>query len=280
MARVVLARAPHAGDGVRRALHRVVSRRAGDCGRGSVRTSTTSASSRSSSRRSCSFVFPLLVVARAASVDRRPLMFPALLCCSWRDRLARLRGGTGILYFIAAFLALATEAVWSAKHLTHGDAGRGTRDLRRLRGALSRRAAARATARASRCCPTPAAASCCCSSLCAVDVSVGRAGVAGTAIWGLAFLLAILNAALFIESAAAALPVLSSGRQRDFVARAAGRGGAKPQPRRPAVRRCWSSSDSRWSWSADTCGALSQAAAPRQRRRMRRKASRTACGWP
>ena len=89
-----------------------------------------------------------------------------------------------------------------------------------------------------------------------------RCRVATTGLWGLALLLAILNAALFIESAARSLPLLSLAGSL-FVARPAGRGGRKRPPRSACCRRCSSSSASRSSWSADYLWA-SESAAPRR----------------
>ena len=69
------------------------------------------------SRRCCSVVFPLLVMrepqASVAGVDL-PGALSARGVIVWRAFAA----DTGVLYFIAAFFALATEAVWSAKYLT------------------------------------------------------------------------------------------------------------------------------------------------------------------
>ena len=151
-------------------------------------------------------VFPLLV-AREPQAASPLLIFPALFLLVsvivWRTFAA----DAGILYFIAAFFALATEAAWSAKYLTSATLAQalitytvfaalylGVPQLARRRGKPLRPEAGGGVVLLL-------------SLMVLVYLSTGP--VAASGIWGLAFLLAILNAALFIESAAAALPLLS-----------------------------------------------------------------------
>ena len=127
-----------------------------------------------------------------------------MLLIAWRA----IATGRGALYYVAAFFAIATQAVWSAAHLT----------LERLGTAVvvyavfgvvatavpivARRMGASAAARVGRrgrAAREPRAA------------AVPLAGtVAPAALWALALLLAIMNAGLFIESAAGGLPLISS----------------------------------------------------------------------
>ena len=150
--------------------------------------------------------FPLLVMQepRAASPA---ILFPALFALValivWRS----FKESTGRLYFIAAFFALVTEAAWSSKflvpetmpgalvtYLAFALLYLGVPHIARRRGTPLRPAAGPG-----------------------VVLLFGLllllyfadARVATTGLWGLALLLAILNAALFIESASASLPILA-----------------------------------------------------------------------
>jgi uncharacterized membrane protein len=152
------------------------------------------------------FVFPLLV-AREPQAASTVLIFPALFALValivWRTFVM----GEGVLYFVAAFFALATEAVWSARYLTastlpqavityiaFGALYLGVPLLARRRGEpLEPRYGGGVVLLA--------------SLVLLLYISVGP--VAATGLWGLALLLAILNASLFIESAAASLPIIS-----------------------------------------------------------------------
>ncbi len=121
------------------------------------------------------------------------------------------RKPTGRLYFIAAFFALVTEAAWSSKFLvpetlpaalaTYGAFALlylGVPHLARRRGTPLRPAAG----------PGVVLLFGLLLLMYFADARVATAGL-----WGLALLLAILNAALFIESASASLPLLALARQ-------------------------------------------------------------------
>jgi len=151
-------------------------------------------------------VFPVLVAQepRAASPSLlfAPL-FALVLAIVWRA----FAEPTGRLYFVAAFFALATEAAWSARYLTPASLGPalityaafallylGVPMIARRRGAPLRPAAAPGIVLL--------------FGLMLLVVFADRR-VAVEGLWGLALLLAILNAALFIESASASLPILA-----------------------------------------------------------------------
>jgi uncharacterized membrane protein len=150
--------------------------------------------------------FPLLVIqdGRAASPWQ---IFPALFALVgvmvWRS----FKEETGRLYFIAAFFALVTEAAWSSKYLTPDTLPQalvtylafallylGVPHLARRRGKPLQPAAG----------PGVVLLFGLLLLMYFADASVAVAGV-----WGMALLLAILNAGLFIESASASLPLLA-----------------------------------------------------------------------
>jgi hypothetical protein len=130
-------------------------------------------------------------------------LFALLLLITWR---AFARNEFGV-YFVAAFFALAAEAAWSARHLT----------IDHLRGALALYAAFGAfylgvPVAARRLGHTLAprwgsGAVLIVSLLLLLFLSAGSVPV--ESVWGLAMLLAILNAGVFVESAAGQLPAIS-----------------------------------------------------------------------
>ena len=150
--------------------------------------------------------FPVLAAVEPSFVAPWPLMGALLalvVLIAWRA----VASGSGSLYYIAAFFAIATQAVWSAVHLT----------LERLDMAVAIYVAfglvslgvpvvARRISRPLR----PAWGG-------GVVLLLGLSllfflslgSVAPAALWALALLLAITNAALFIESAAGRLPTVS-----------------------------------------------------------------------
>jgi hypothetical protein len=160
-----------------------------------------------------SYVAPLLLFAFAMLVrTERGALSPALLFAAlfvlagliaWRA-IAAAQGG---LYFIAAFFALAAEATWSEQHLM-------TESLRTammLYGAFGLFAigvpiAARKAGRPLE--PKNGAGIVLIAGL-ALLLFLAWSPLAPAAIWGLALLLAILNAALFVESAAGRMPAIS-----------------------------------------------------------------------
>ena len=151
-------------------------------------------------------VFPVLVAQEKQAASPALVFLPLfglILPIVWRS----FSESTGRLYFIAAFFALATEAAWSVRYLTPATLWPalsvyaafavlylGVPMIARRRGAPLRPAAAPGIVL-----------------LLGLMLLMAFADrrVAAEGLWGLALLLAILNAALFIESASARLPLLS-----------------------------------------------------------------------
>ena len=152
------------------------------------------------------FVFAVIAYSYPAAASPWPLFAPLLglvVLCAWRA-IALEQGG---LFFAASFLAVAAEAVWSARHLT----------VERLPAAVSIYAlfgivtsavplVARRLARPLR--PAAGGGLVLLASL-GLLLFLSSGSIAPFALWSLALLLAILNAGLFIESAAVRMPALS-----------------------------------------------------------------------
>ena len=154
------------------------------------------------------FVFPVLAGIEPAAA-RPQLLFPALFALAvvlaWRG----VASNTGTYYYIAAFFTLAAEAVWSLRYLTPGTLAAGLALFtafamlhigvpvmtRRVHRPLTPQGGAGIVLLA--------------STILLLFLAAGPSTPTG--LWGLAFLLAVLNAAMFVESAAAALPALSIG---------------------------------------------------------------------
>jgi uncharacterized membrane protein len=151
-------------------------------------------------------VFPLLVIQepRAASA---PLLFGPLFALVALIVWRAFSEPTGRLYFIAAVFALATEAAWSSKFLVPETLAPamatylafallylGVPHLARRRGTPLQ--------------PTAGPGVVLLAGLLLL-MYFADARVATAGLWGLALLLAILNAGLFIESASASLPLLA-----------------------------------------------------------------------
>ena len=152
------------------------------------------------------FVFP--VIARIEPAVAAPLklfapLFALMVLVAWRA----LATGEFPLYFIAAFFGMAAEAAWSAAHLTD-DHLRAALVLYAAFGAyyfgvplVARRAGRVMEPR------WGGGAVLIASLLLLLFLAAGSHPAA--ALWGLAVLLTILNAGIFIESASGELPVLS-----------------------------------------------------------------------
>jgi uncharacterized membrane protein len=150
--------------------------------------------------------FPLLIVndpLAAAPWRTFPVLFALIAIIVWRA----FAEPTGRLYFIAAFFGLAAEAAWSSKFLTP----------QTLPAALATYGAFallylgvphRARRRGTPLQPTAGPGVVLLFGLMLL-MYFADARVAVAGLWGLALLLAILNAALFIESASARLPLLA-----------------------------------------------------------------------
>ena len=152
------------------------------------------------------FVFAVIAYSYPADASLWPLFAPLLglvVLCAWRA-MALEQGG---LFFAASFLAVAAEAVWSARHLT----------VERLPAAVTIYVlfgvvtsavplVARRLARPLR--PAAGGGLVLLASL-GLLLFLSSGSIAPFAVWSLALLLAILNAGLFIESAAVRMPALS-----------------------------------------------------------------------
>ena len=150
--------------------------------------------------------FPVLAALEPAFVAPWPLMGALLglvVFIAWRAATASV----GPLYYIAAFFAIATQAVWSAQHLTNERLGTAVLiytafGLVSLGVPVAARRAGRALE------PAWGGGAVLLLGLCLLFfLSLGS--VAPAALWALALLLAIANAALFVESAAGRLPLVS-----------------------------------------------------------------------
>ena len=150
--------------------------------------------------------FPLLVIQEPRSASA-PLIFGPLFALVALIVWRAFSEPTGRLYFIAAFFALVTEAAWSAKFLVPETLAPamatyvafallylGVPHIARRRGTPLQPASG----------PGVVLLLGLLLLLYFADARVAAAGL-----WGLALLLAILNAGLFIESASASLPVLA-----------------------------------------------------------------------
>jgi hypothetical protein len=152
------------------------------------------------------FVFPVLAAIEPAFV-RPLLMFATLLVLvtiiAWRTAVE----SAGTLYFVASFFAIATQAVWSGAYLTE-DRLRVAVLIYTIFGLVSMAAPvlARRTGREFR--PKWGSGVVLLASL-ALLAFVSLGPVSAAALWALALLLAIMNAALFIESASGGLPRIS-----------------------------------------------------------------------
>ena len=150
------------------------------------------------------FAFPVL--AKIEPVFASPLvlfgvLLGLVLLCAWRA----VATSEAFLYFIAAFFAVGAQAVWSAEHLTVDRLGTVV-VLYGVFGLLNAGvpAVARRIGRTLE--PQWAAGIMLLASL-GLLTYLASGALAPVALWALALLLAMLNAALFIESASARLPV-------------------------------------------------------------------------
>ena len=152
------------------------------------------------------FLFPVLMRVEPAAAE--PAMLFALLAgleilVAWRAIAER----QGAAYYTAAFSAVAAQAVWSAQFLTLERLGTAFA-IYTIFGliALSVPVAARRAGRPLE--PAWGGGAVLLSSL-ALLLFLSLGPVAPAALWALALLLAILNAALFVESAGGGLPAVA-----------------------------------------------------------------------
>jgi hypothetical protein len=149
------------------------------------------------------FVFAVLAYSNTTDASPWTLfapLFALVVSCAW----GAIALEQGSLFFVASFLAVAAEAVWSATHLTAG----------RLSAAVAVYAlfgitttavpiVARRMARPLR--PVAGGGLVLLASV-ALLMFLSAGSIAPVALWSLALLLAILNAGLFIESAGTRMP--------------------------------------------------------------------------
>ena len=152
------------------------------------------------------FVFPVLVRLDPAAAAPLPLfapLFALLVVIAWRA----LASEEFPLYFIAAFFGVVAEATWSVTYLSP-DHLRAAFVLYAAFGAYSFGVPLVARRLDRPIVPAWGGGAVLIASLLVLlFLAIGRHSA--SAIWGLAVLLAILNAAIFIESAAGELPALS-----------------------------------------------------------------------
>ncbi len=152
------------------------------------------------------FVLPALVGLEPATA--RPwIVFGVAFALVAGVAAAAIRRDDGLAYFVGAFFVLAAEAVWCTRYLTLERLGAGIGILSAF-GVLylSVPAVARRVGRPLR--PAGGAGVVLLVSL-GLLLFLAHGSLAPAALWGLALLLGILNAGLFIESAAGRLPLLS-----------------------------------------------------------------------
>jgi uncharacterized membrane protein len=152
------------------------------------------------------FVFPVLAQVEPATANPWPLMTTLaglVILIAWRA----VASGMGPLYYVAAFYAIAAQGVWSANHLTIDRLSTAVA-IYTIFGVVSL-AVPMLARRESR--PLEpqwgSGAVLICSLGLLLFLSTGP--IAPAAIWALALLLAIMNAGLFVESAAGRLPMVS-----------------------------------------------------------------------
>ncbi len=153
------------------------------------------------------FVFAALARLEPAFGDAPFVLFAVLLAlvvvCAWRA-LVTEQGG---LYYVASFFAIAAQAVWSTFHLTPERLGSAVATYGAF-GLVSLGVPLLARRRGEGLEPAGAGGILLLASL-GLLLFLSTGSIAPSALWALGILLAILNAALFIESASGGLPVVS-----------------------------------------------------------------------
>ena len=152
------------------------------------------------------FVFPVLAAIEPAFTRPLPLfgtLLALVVLTAWRAAME----SAGPLYYVAAFFAIAAQAVWSALYLTEARL-RAAVALYTIFGIVSMAAPVLARRAGRQFLPVWGSGVVLLTSLVLLAfVSLGP--VSSAALWALALLLAIMNAGLFIESASGGLPRIS-----------------------------------------------------------------------
>jgi hypothetical protein len=152
------------------------------------------------------FVFAIVARIDPDAAAAWPLLGPLVvlvLLCAWRA-IADERGG---IFFVASFMAVAAQAAWSATHLTAGRLASAAAAYA-VFGLVTALVPIVARRRGRPLEPASGAGVVLIASL-ALLLYLSSGPVAPAALWALALLLAILNGALFVESASSRLPLLA-----------------------------------------------------------------------
>ena len=152
------------------------------------------------------FVFPVLAAIEPAFVAPWPLFLPLLgllLLCAWRA----IASTEAFVYFIAAFFAVAAQAVWSTEHLTVARLGTAVA-LYAIFGLVTAMVPVLAR-RIDRTLQPEWTPGLMLLASMGLLLYLASGNIAPAALWALALLLAILNAGIFIESASARLPIVA-----------------------------------------------------------------------
>jgi uncharacterized membrane protein len=152
------------------------------------------------------FVFPVLAAVEPSMVNPWPMMSTLLglvILLAWRA----IASNVGALYYVAAFYAIATQAVWSATHLTLERLGTAVA-IYSIFGIVSLAVPTIARRESRPLQPEWGSGAVMLVSL-GLLLFLSTGSIAPAAIWALALLLAIMNAGLFIESAAGRMPMVS-----------------------------------------------------------------------
>ena len=152
------------------------------------------------------FVFPVLAAIEPA-FENPVLLFAILIALTLLIAWRAIRGNRGGLYYTAAFFAVAAQATWSATHLSPERLGTAVA-IYTVFGLVSLAVPMIARRMGQPLQPAWGSGAVLLASI-ALLLFVSAGSVAPQALWALALLLAILNAALFIESAAGTLPLIS-----------------------------------------------------------------------
>ncbi len=159
------------------------------------------------------FVAPLVLFLPAALARIEPAfaspmplfatVIALVLLVAWRAAVER----DGRLYFIAAFFAIAAQAAWSVTHLTVESLGTAI-TWYALFGAVSLGVPLAARRWSKPLEPVWGGGAVLLASL-GLLLFLAAGSVSADALWGLAFLLAVINAGMFIEAGSAGLPAIS-----------------------------------------------------------------------